>query len=298
MTRFLAIGLFGVTALFASLAAGWAARRALSPSAPVAGNQAARAELLFQVSCARCHGPSGRGDGESAVTMQPPPRDFTLRPWKYGLEPATIRKVILEGIPRTAMPATKQFSAADLDALVTYVQQLAAATPSVPREETIAEKQLRSAGFVPVVSGRKTPKLRVQDAAGQEVELAALRGRAVIVNFWGTSCVHCLEKMPQLAELERELGPQGLSVLSVCADEDDVQTAQQVVSQRAAEHQVYVDTTGLAQHEFEVQLLPTVWLVDRAGRLVARNTTAPDWSSTEMRSVLQRLLSETGKGQE
>ena len=230
----------------------------------------------------------------ATLRMQPPPRDFTLRPWKYGIEPASIRKVIVAGIPRTAMPAMKsQLTPRDLDALVAHVLLLADAPPAHARQETPADQRLRVAGFAPVAIHRLAPTLRVRDAHDEEVDLAGLRGRVVLINFWGTSCVHCLEKLPQLAELEKELGPQGLSVLSICADEDDVQAAQQVASRRAPGHRVYVDTSGLAQHEFEVQLLPTVWLVDRAGRLVARSTTAPDWRQPEFQQVIRSLLNQS-----
>lgn len=44
------------------------------------------------------------------------------------------------------------------------------------------------------------PSLKVQTLAGTNFELAAHRGKWVMVNFWATWCAPCIEEMPVLSE--------------------------------------------------------------------------------------------------
>ena len=106
-----------VAAASAALAAavGWgvgAWRRQPPPSSiPVVDN----GPVVYQVFCASCHGPEGHGDGSSAATLRPPPRDFAARPWRFGPSPDAIRRVILDGIPGTGMASFRAaLSPADL----------------------------------------------------------------------------------------------------------------------------------------------------------------------------------------
>jgi cytochrome c biogenesis protein CcmG, thiol:disulfide interchange protein DsbE len=84
-------------------------------------------------------------------------------------------------------------------------------------------------GFV-VLQGRKgfgpkagdpAPPLRLPAVGGPEVDLRSFAGRVVLVNFWATWCPPCVEEMPSLEKLHRTLGPRGLVVLGVSADEDE-----------------------------------------------------------------------------
>ncbi len=56
------------------------------------------------------------------------------------------------------------------------------------------------------------------DADGQPFDSAALRGRALVLNFWATWCPPCVEEMPELDTLSRELAPKGVQVIGIGID--------------------------------------------------------------------------------
>jgi len=82
----------------------------------------------------------------------------------------------------------------------------------------VAREARRGASLSP---GSRAPDFRLPVLAGGEQELAALRGRLVLVNFWATWCPPCVAELPSLERLHRSLGPEGLVVLGVSVDEDE-----------------------------------------------------------------------------
>ncbi len=56
------------------------------------------------------------------------------------------------------------------------------------------------------------------DHAGQPYDLGQLRGRTVVLNFWATWCPPCIEEMPELAELHREIAPRNATVIGIGVD--------------------------------------------------------------------------------
>ncbi len=63
------------------------------------------AKKLAEVRCAMCHGASGKGDGSTAATLNPKPRDLSSKEWQKSLSDAQIRAVILKGGPATGKSA-------------------------------------------------------------------------------------------------------------------------------------------------------------------------------------------------
>jgi thiol-disulfide isomerase/thioredoxin len=56
------------------------------------------------------------------------------------------------------------------------------------------------------------------DAEGLRAAIESHRGQVVLVDFWATWCLPCVEQFPHTVELSRELGERGLAVMSVSMD--------------------------------------------------------------------------------
>jgi cytochrome c oxidase cbb3-type subunit 3 len=81
-----------------------------------------KGESLFQGNCSFCHGADGTGRNWIGSFLEPHARDLTQKGLLPGLTPDGLRRVILEGLPGTSMPAWKSvLSSQQVDAVVAYV---------------------------------------------------------------------------------------------------------------------------------------------------------------------------------
>lgn len=260
-----------------------------TPPAPTTPPSSAdRGPLVYQMYCASCHGPDGHGDGSSAAALRPPPRDFAARPWRFEPTPGAIRRVTVEGIPGTAMPSFRPLPPADLDAVVAHVGRLATTGPVHEKPLSEDGKLLAAAGFTDL-AGAAPPPLSLLDARDRTTRLADLKGQLVVLHFWGTGCTHCIKEIPTLDRLEREHAGR-LKVLHVCTDADTPGDAQKVLDKLAPGATAHVEATGVGLARYEVQALPTVWLIAPDGTAVGRSSGAKDWGAEPLTKLVARWL--------
>ncbi len=81
--------------------------------------------LFTRNGCAVCHGPDGRGDGQIAATLKPPPRDFRdPAAYKNGHSKAAIARTIQKGMPGTSMPGYRHLSEEEREQIAAYIRSL------------------------------------------------------------------------------------------------------------------------------------------------------------------------------
>lgn len=106
---------------------------------------------------------------------------------------------------------------------------------------------------------------------GRQIQTSDLRGNVVLVNFWATSCVTCVKKMPMIVDSYEKYGPQGYDVVAVAMRYDPANYVLNFVETRQLPFTVALDTMGEVAKAFDdVQLTPTAFLLDRDGRIVKR----------------------------
>jgi len=116
-------------------------------------------------------------------------------------------------------------------------------------------------------AGDQAPPLRLPALTGQEVDLQSFSGRLVLLNFWATWCLPCVEEMPSLERLHRALAPRGLVVLSVSADEDEG-TLRSFLKRVPVSFPVLRDPGGrVAASRYVIKGYPETLVIDGAGAI-------------------------------
>ena len=143
----------------------------------------------------------------------------------------------------------------------------------------------------PVREPFPAPPLALPDLAGRPVDLAALRGQVVLVNFWATWCPPCVEEIPSLDRLHAQLAPRGFTVLAVDVGEDRA-TVERFLADKPVRFPVLLDPEGGSFKTWKAYAFPTSVVLDRAHRARYAVYGAFAWDSIEVVEALGRLLDE------
>jgi peroxiredoxin len=131
------------------------------------------------------------------------------------------------------------------------------------------------ASALPMLAGcsrvEQAPEVSYTLLDGRRSELAALRGRVVLVNFWATDCAPCVEEMPAMVANWRRFSPQGFETLAVAMQTDPPALVSNFAQARALPFGVVIDNTGEVARRFgNVQFTPTSVLINKRGEIVRR----------------------------
>ena len=116
---------------------------------------------------------------------------------------------------------------------------------------------------------KPAPAFSLTSLDGQTVDLAALRGHVVLLNFWATWCAPCLVEMPRFAEWQTKYKADGLAVIGVSMDDDSAPAAA-VVRKLQLNYPVVMGDEHLGLQYGGVLGLPVTYLIDRQGVVRAR----------------------------
>jgi thiol-disulfide isomerase/thioredoxin len=107
------------------------------------------------------------------------------------------------------------------------------------------------------------------NAPGQELPLAELKGKVVLLDFWASWCGPCRQALPKLKQLQAVYGSEDFAVISVSEDDDE-----QVWRAFVAEHQMIwaqrFDGSGALAHHYGVAALPNYILLGRDGNAIGQ----------------------------
>ncbi len=162
---------------------------------------------------------------------------------------------------------SKEFEDKEREALG-YYQKVAASFPNTDAGEKAAGavRRLDSIG--------KVVELQGQTLDGKSLKLSQLRGKPVVLHYWATWCEPCKQDMKLLRRLQSQYAKAGLQIVGVNVDVTPNMAISFLKENPLPWPQMFDDggleSSSLAM-QFGVQTLPTMMLIDGAGKLVRHN---------------------------
>ena len=114
------------------------------------------------------------------------------------------------------------------------------------------------------------PEVSFTTFSGQSVPLSSLRGQVVLVNFWASYCGPCRKDMPNVVAAHQRFASRGFRTIAVAVSKDDRASAEAYVRQQALPFTVAFDDGSAALAFGKVHITPSLFLIDRQGRLVKK----------------------------
>jgi len=140
-------------------------------------------------------------------------------------------------------------------------------------------------GGRPTRIGSSAPAFTVSDG-GQTVNLANLRGHVVVLNFWATWCIPCIEELPSLVELQQRM-PQ-VTVVAISADED-ADAYRKFLVDNHVNFLTARDPSSRVPKLYGTIKIPETYVIDREGVLRRKFVSAQNWTSPEVLDYLGKL---------
>lgn len=106
--------------------------------------------------------------------------------------------------------------------------------------------------------------------AGEAFDLSVYRDKVVIVDFWASWCVPCRRSFPWLNDMQKKYGDDGLVVVGVNMDAS-ADDAQAFLRDYPASFEIIFDPDGVLARQFDVSAMPSSYVVDRKGEIVANH---------------------------
>ena len=151
--------------------------------------------------------------------------------------------------------------------------------------------QLRGSGFDVAAKPVPAEDFTLGTIDGSQSSLSSYKGKVVFLSFWATWCGPCKQELPSIEAMYKKLAGRGFEVVAVDIGEDKDKVSQFVKANNLT-FPVLVDGNAAVGVAWGASSIPTNYLIDRSGRILARvvGFDGTEWTSASRLDLLDRIL--------
>jgi len=137
--------------------------------------------------------------------------------------------------------------------------------------------------------GKMVADFKLPDPDGKEVDFKKLRGKYVLIDFWASWCVPCRRSFPHMREVYKKFKSDKFEIYSVSIDEDKKAWLKAVKEEKNPWLQS-LDTKNISQKGFAVTGVPSTFLIDPKGKIIAKEVGFDPNGGSEIEKKLGEVL--------
>jgi len=120
---------------------------------------------------------------------------------------------------------------------------------------------------------------------GSTIDLKKMRGKVVLLDFWAIWCGPCLKEIPNVKAVYTKFHERGFEIIGISLDENSEALARFTKAQGMSWPQ-YLDENKKVSQRFEIDGVPTMWLLNKQGVIANLN------ARTDLAGSVEKLLAQ------
>jgi len=128
--------------------------------------------------------------------------------------------------------------------------------------------QMISPELLARITTRTPLELKVTAVDGSPIDLEKLRGKVVLLDFWATWRGSCVQEAPKVVATYNKLHAQGFEIIGISLDQNK-ESVVRFTKKLGMTWAQYVDEDKRISSRFDIEAIPTMWLIDKEGHVAS-----------------------------
>jgi peroxiredoxin len=142
------------------------------------------------------------------------------------------------------------------------------------RNEMMKKRQAEMKKNLSEIKGKQAPAFEGVDINGNKVSLNDLKGKVVVLKFWFTKCVPCLDEMPELNKMLAENYKDSKDVVFLAPCLDDKEEIKNTLKEHPFSYRSLSDMMEMA-NAYKITAYPTHIVIGKNGEVMFAATSGP-----------------------
>jgi peroxiredoxin len=137
--------------------------------------------------------------------------------------------------------------------------------------------------------GDRAPSFTIVADNGRQVSTKDFGGKVLVLNFWATWCPPCIEEIPSLEAMAKQLAPKGVVVLGVSVDRNAA-AYERFRKQARITFLTARDEEARISSSYGTFKYPETYVIDSQGRVRQKHIGPRNWMDPEIVRSIEALL--------